>query len=65
MKKTDPIVFLADADDALLENGRIQTDLKRHIEREFGPQCRDQFWNIQEELFNQLGSAITLVRCAT
>ena len=55
MKKTVPIVFLVDVDDTLLENDRIQSDLRRHIEREFGPRCRDQFWAIQEELFNQLG----------
>jgi len=55
MKKSNPIVFLVDVDDTLLENDRIQDDLKRHIEREFGARCRDQFWAIQEELFNQLG----------
>jgi FMN phosphatase YigB (HAD superfamily) len=55
MKKSVPIVFLVDVDDTLLENDRIQNDLKRHIEREFGAQCRDRFWALQEELFNQLG----------
>jgi FMN phosphatase YigB (HAD superfamily) len=55
MSETALIVFLVDVDDTLLENDRIQADLKRHIEREFGAQCRDQFWAIQEELFNQLG----------
>ena len=55
MKKTVPIVFLVDVDDTLLENDRIQSDLKHHIEREFGARCRDQFWAIQEELFNLLG----------
>ena len=55
MKLPNPIVFLVDVDDTLLENDRIQNDLKRHIEREFGPECRDRFWTIQEELFNELG----------
>jgi FMN phosphatase YigB (HAD superfamily) len=55
MKKTVPIVFLVDVDDTLLENDLIQSDLKRHIAREFGAQCRDRFWAIQEELFNELG----------
>src|SRR5690348_7232829 len=55
MKKNAPIVFLVDVDDTLLENDRIQADLKRHIQREFGARCRDQFWAIQENLFNQLG----------
>lgn len=55
MKKTVPLVFLVDVDNTLLDNDRVQADLKRHIEREFGAQCRDQFWAIQEQLFNELG----------
>jgi FMN phosphatase YigB (HAD superfamily) len=51
----NPIVFLVDVDDTLLENDHIQDDFKRHIEREFGAECRDRFWVIQEELFNELG----------
>jgi FMN phosphatase YigB (HAD superfamily) len=51
----NPIVFLVDVDDTLLENDHIQNDLKRHIEREFGSECRDRFWAIQEQLFNELG----------
>ena len=49
------IVFLVDVDDTLLENDRIQDDLQRHIEREFGKACRDRFWAIQEQLFQELG----------
>jgi hypothetical protein len=30
-------------------------DLKRHLEREFGPACRDRYWAILEQLFNELG----------
>src|SRR5271165_6738082 len=55
MTLPNSIVFLVDVDDTLLENDRIQDDLKRHIEREFGPECRDRFWVIQEELFQELG----------
>jgi len=55
MKLPGSIVFLVDVDDTLLENDRIQNDLKRHVEREFGPECRDRFWTIQERLFNELG----------
>ena len=49
------IVFLVDVDNTLLDNDRIQEDIQRHLEREFGPQCRDRYWKIQEELFAQLG----------
>jgi len=55
MTPAHPIVFLVDVDDTLLENDRIQEDLKRHLERAFGVDCRDRYWAIQEELFTTLG----------
>ncbi len=50
-----PIVFLVDVDNTLLDNDRIQNDLKRHLEREFGVACRDRYWAILEQLFTDLG----------
>jgi FMN phosphatase YigB (HAD superfamily) len=50
-----PIVFLIDVDNTLLDNDRIQRDLKRHLEREFGAACRDRYWAILEQLFTELG----------
>jgi len=50
-----PIVFLVDADNTLLDNDRIQNDLKRHLERECGAACRDRYWTILEQLFTDLG----------
>jgi len=50
-----PIVFLVDVDNTLLDNDRIQNDLKRHLESEFGAACRDRYWAILEELFHDLG----------
>jgi FMN phosphatase YigB (HAD superfamily) len=55
MTPRNPIVFLVDVDNTLLDNDHIQEDLKRHIERQFGPECRDRFWAIQEHLFEELG----------
>jgi len=55
MSQPDQIVFLVDVDDTLLENDRVQDDLKQHIGREFGADCRDRYWAIQEELFQELG----------
>jgi len=55
MTPPDNIVFLVDVDDTLLSNDDVQGDLQRHIEREFGPECRDRFWEIQEQLFQELG----------
>jgi FMN phosphatase YigB (HAD superfamily) len=55
MTVPNPIVFLVDVDDTLLDNDRIQEDLKRYIEGQFGTECRDRYWAIQEELFTELG----------
>ena len=50
-----PVVFLVDVDDTLLENDRIQNDLREHLEREFGADSRDRYWEILESLFEELG----------
>jgi FMN phosphatase YigB (HAD superfamily) len=51
----DQTVFLVDVDNTLLDNDRIQADLRRHLEREFGVACRDRYWAILEQLFTDLG----------
>jgi FMN phosphatase YigB (HAD superfamily) len=50
-----PIVFLVDVDNTLLDNDRVQNDIKRYLDREFGPACRDRYWAILEQLFTELG----------
>src|SRR5881409_4283844 len=50
-----PIVFLVDVDNTLLDNDRVQDDLRRHLEREFGAASRDRYWVILEALFVELG----------
>jgi FMN phosphatase YigB (HAD superfamily) len=55
MRAQAAVVFLVDVDNTLLNNDRIQEDLKRHIERKFGREYRDRFWAIQEKLFEELG----------
>jgi FMN phosphatase YigB (HAD superfamily) len=52
---SDPTVYLVDVDNTLLDNDRIQADLRRHLEREFGVACRDRYWAILEQLFTDLG----------
>jgi FMN phosphatase YigB (HAD superfamily) len=42
-------------DNTLLDNDAFQMDIRRHLEREFGPECRDRYWAIQEDLFATLG----------
>ena len=52
---SSPTVFLVDVDNTLLDNDRIQADLRHHLEREFGAACRDRYWTILEQLFTDLG----------
>jgi len=42
------VVFLVDVDNTLLDNDRIQDDLRRHLEREFGAASRDRYLAILE-----------------
>src|ERR1700756_2521298 len=55
MTPPDSIVFLVDVDNTLLDNDRIQNDIKRHLDREFGVACRERYWAILEQLFTELG----------
>jgi len=55
MVTSNSTVFLVDVDNTLLDNDRIQADLRRHLEREFGAACRDRYWAILEQLFADLG----------
>jgi FMN phosphatase YigB (HAD superfamily) len=49
------VVFLVGVDDTLIENDRIQSDIQRHLEREYGTAARERYWAIQEELMTELG----------
>jgi FMN phosphatase YigB (HAD superfamily) len=51
------VVFLFDVDNTLLDNDRVQNDLRNHLEREFGAESRDRYWAIFEELHGELGYA--------
>ena len=49
------MVFLVDVDNTLLDNDRVQQDLKDHLEREYGLASRVRYWKILEDLFDELG----------
>src|SRR5277367_6930583 len=55
MAPVHPIVCLVDVDNTLLDNDSIQQDLKDHLELTYGPDARDRYWKILEELFSELG----------
>jgi FMN phosphatase YigB (HAD superfamily) len=51
------VVFLFDVDNTLLDNDRVTADLRRHLEREVGPQRAQQYWTFFEQLRAELGYA--------
>src|SRR5271156_5338370 len=55
MTQFQPIVFLIDVDNTLLDNDAIQQDLKDHLERSYGGAARERYWAILEDLFTELG----------
>ena len=52
-----PIVFLVDVDNTLLDNDAIIDDLRRSLTQTVGPECRDHYWRIFEDLRDELGYA--------
>ena len=53
----DDVVFLFDVDNTLVDNDRVTVDLRRHLEREVGPERAQRYWVIFEELRTELGYA--------
>ena len=51
------IVFLFDVDNTLLDNDRVTADLKHHLEKEVGREGALCYWNIFEQLREELGYA--------
>jgi FMN phosphatase YigB (HAD superfamily) len=57
MQASDAIVFLFDCDNTLLDNDRVQDDLRDLLLRDFGRPACDRYWQIFEELRARLGYA--------
>ena len=50
-------VFLIDVDNTLIDNDRVAVDLKRHLTQEVGGRRQRRYWELFEELRQQLGYA--------
>lgn len=50
-----PVVFLIDVDNTLLDNDRFGEDLRRHLTQALGPEARDRYSSILENLSEELG----------
>ena len=57
MRAADNLVFLLDVDNTLLDNDRVQEDLRAHLANAVGPASRDRYWEIFEALRAELGYA--------
>jgi hypothetical protein len=55
MTETPHVVFLFDVDNTLIDNDRVQAHLREHLEQTYGVATRDRYWDILEELRNELG----------
>ena len=51
------VVFLFDVDNTLIDNDRIQQDLREHLEESYGRAARERYWAIFDELWVELGYA--------
>src|SRR5262245_6093289 len=50
-------VFLVDVDNTLLDNDRIEQDLRDHLRQFFGFEACERYWSIFEELRQEVGYA--------
>jgi FMN phosphatase YigB (HAD superfamily) len=48
-------VCLIDVDNTLLDNDRIQADIRQHLEQSYGAECRDRYAAILQQLWDELG----------
>jgi len=55
MTDTPNVVFLFDVDNTLIDNDRVQAHLKEHLQQTYGVAARDRYWEILEDLRNELG----------
>jgi FMN phosphatase YigB (HAD superfamily) len=57
MTEPHDLVFLFDVDNTLLDNDRVQADVRTHLAENFSVRTRDRYWELYEQLFRELGYA--------
>ena len=57
MTTSGDVVFLLDCDNTLLDNDRVQHDLRVHLAHEFGLESCERYWRVFEALRAELGYA--------
>ncbi len=56
-KPPEPVVFLFDIDNTLLNNDKITEDMRHHLTHHFGATASIKYWEIFEQLRAELGYA--------
>ena len=57
MLTSNPVVFLIDVDNTLLDNDRFAVDLTARLDQDFGNAERERYWTIYQERRNKLSYA--------
>jgi FMN phosphatase YigB (HAD superfamily) len=57
MAERADFVFLLDVDNTLLDNDRVEADLRNYLDRSFGADSSKSYWTIFEQLRGELGYA--------
>ena len=57
MPENADLAFLIDVDNTLLDNDRVTADLRRYLTQEIGPKATERYFEIFEELREELGYA--------
>jgi FMN phosphatase YigB (HAD superfamily) len=55
MAERHDIVFLFDVDNTLLDNDAVRADLSAHLSDNYGAAARDRYWEILNNLVDELG----------
>jgi len=54
---TESVVFLLDVDNTLLDNDRVTLHMRRYLGEKVGAEAQKRYWELFEELRNELGYA--------
>ncbi|HUX88844.1 MAG TPA: HAD family hydrolase, partial [Chloroflexota bacterium] len=57
MTNASDVVFLLDVDNTLLDNDAVERDLRRHLTQALGANSSQRYWEIFEQLRDELGYA--------
>jgi FMN phosphatase YigB (HAD superfamily) len=57
MSAVEDIVFLFDVDNTLLDNDRIQEELREHLRQTYGDRACERYWSHFQDLWGELGYA--------